>query len=125
MFDSKWKSIFRSNSYFTEATVPVTEEVVIESTGKESIEAISLNFFYDFCERCNITNCIRTENKSLNVIITFSSHVFLKTSPKFLKTKNYFNEIDIFEDTKMLRFPTFSEVSRSDVGFTDRDTDTT
>lgn len=34
------------------------------------------------------------------VIITFSSHVFCKTSPEFLKTKSHFKEIEVLEDTK-------------------------
>lgn len=33
-----------------DTTVPVTEQIVIESTGKELHEAILFNFVYDFCQ---------------------------------------------------------------------------
>ena len=48
--------------------------------------------------------------------------VFLsKISSKFLKNKSHFNQIDIFESTKISYFSDFSEMSRSDVGPTDSD----
>ena len=47
--------------------------------------------------------------------------MFSKISPKFTKNQKSFNDIDILEDTKMLHFSTFSEISRSYVGFTDSD----
>ena len=47
-------------------TVPVSNNDVIEATGKELSEAISFPWVYDFCHRHNITNRIRTGNKSLS-----------------------------------------------------------
>ena len=47
-------------------TVPASEQEVIESSGKELSEAISLHFVYDFCHRYNITTRLRTGNKSLS-----------------------------------------------------------
>ena len=44
-------------------TVLITDQEVIESSGKELSEAISMNFVYDFCRRYNITTRIRTGNK--------------------------------------------------------------
>ena len=47
-----------------DANVSVTEQAVTKSIGKEPSEAISLDFVYDFCRRCNITTRMRTGNKS-------------------------------------------------------------
>ena len=46
-------------------TVPVSEHDVIEATVEELSEAISFPWVYDFCHGRNITNRIRTGNKSL------------------------------------------------------------
>ena len=58
----------------------------------------------------------------VRIIITFSSHIFHQNIPKIPQKPIVILTKSIFSRTpKCHVFPTFSEMSRSDVGFTDGD----
>ena len=61
------------------------------------------------------------QNKAF-VITTFSSHIFLRNIPKVpQKPKVILTKLTFSRTPKCHVFPIFSEMSRSDIGFTDSD----